>query len=85
MQKLPSLELTSAEIRSAFASGTWAEKFPPILDVELAAELARVPVNTIYDWSSRGQLKGCARRVGKYLRVHRDRLVSLIFNEGINQ
>jgi excisionase family DNA binding protein len=80
----PSLGLTKAEISAPFATGVWAEKFPPVLTVEQAAELVQVPEATLYDWSSRGQLHGCATRAGKHLRFFRDRLLQKIFNEGIN-
>src|SRR4051812_20730603 len=60
------LDLSDAEIASSFSSGPWADQFPPILDVALAAKLALVPVGTIYEWSSRGLLASCATRAGKY-------------------
>lgn len=80
-----SLKLTKNEIDSAFQSTLWAERFPPILSIEQAAEMLQVPKRTIYDWSSRGLLKGCARKVGKHLRFFRDRLLHTIFNEGISR
>lgn len=79
-KKHPALNLTKAEISSMF-SGGWAEKFPPILDREMTAALLLVPEATIYDWSSRGLLTGCARGVGRHLRIVRDRLIQRIFNE----
>jgi hypothetical protein len=78
------LNLTDAEIAASFTSGPWAEQFPPVLDVERAAKLAIVPVATIYDWNSRNLLAGCSTKVGKYLRIHRDRFLKKLFNEGIN-
>ena len=78
-----SLNLTEKEIERAFSHPIWAERFPPVLDVNQAAELARVPKSTVYAWSSKGQLRGCARRVGKHLRVFRNRFLIRIFNEGI--
>lgn len=79
-----SLKLTDAEIRQAFAEPAWAEKYPPVLDIDQAAELARIPKATIYSWSSAGRLRGCSRRVGKHLRIFRDRFIKRIFNEGLN-
>lgn len=78
------LNLSDKEISASFVDQNWAEKFPPILDVDQAAELVRVPKATIYSWSSRGLLKGCGRKVGKHLRFYRNRLIQRIFNEGIN-
>ena len=77
---LISPQLTDAEIAASFTSGKWAEQFPPILDVQQAAKLAIVPVGTIYDWSSRGLLANCATRVGKHLRIFRDRFLKALFN-----
>lgn len=62
-----------------------ASRFPPVLTTDQAAELLQVPKATLYDWSSRGLLKGCARKVGKHLRFFRDRLLLKIFNEGIHE
>ena len=78
------LRLTDIEINRAFADSKWAEKYPPILNVDQAAQLMGVPKGTIYDWSSRGLLIGCARKVGRYLRIYRDRYIKHIFNEGLN-
>jgi hypothetical protein len=79
-----SLKLTVQEVASSFSDPVWAGKFSPILSVEQVAELLQVPMWTVCDWHSRGLLKGCARRTGKYLRFFRDRLLRLVFNEGIN-
>lgn len=77
------LRLTEREVAAAFADGSWSERFPPVLTVEQAAELAGVPRATIYAWSSQGQLQDCARRVGKHLRIFRDRFLKRLFNEGL--
>jgi excisionase family DNA binding protein len=79
------LDLTAKELTTAFADPAWAAKFPPILSVDQAAELLQIPKQTIYDWHSRGRLKGSCRKVGKYLRFFRDRLVILVFDRGVNQ
>lgn len=78
-----SLNLKPAEIQGSFEHPHWAAEFPPVLTVDQTARLAQVPVDTIYSWSSRGLLRGCARKVGKHLRIHRDRFIARIFNEGI--
>ena len=80
-----SLDLTDKEITQAFSDPAWAEKFPPILTVDKAAELAVVPKATIYAWSSAGHLRGCSRKVGKHLRIFRDRFIKRLFNEGIRR
>jgi len=78
------LKLSRAEIASAFADPHWAGLYPPVLSVEQTARLLQVPRTPLYDWSSRGLLRGCSRRVGKYLSIYRDRLLLKVFNEGIN-
>jgi hypothetical protein len=82
-RKDESLNLTAREVTTAFADGAWATAFPPILNCDQAAALLQVPKQTIYDWSSRGLLRGCSRRIGKHLRFVRDRLIAKIFNEGL--
>ncbi len=72
------LKLADDEIVRAF-TGDWAREFPPILSVAQAARLAQVPVKTLYDWSSRGLLRHCAVRKGKYLRFVRDRFIRFLF------
>lgn len=78
-----SLKLTAKELEAAFSDPSWAEKFPPVMTLEQAAELLQVPKGTLYDWRSRGLLKGCCRRVGKHLRFFRERLISKVMNEGL--
>lgn len=77
------IKLSAAEVRAAFEASNWSTAYPPILSVEQAARLLQVPKATIYDWSSRGLLRGCGRRMGKHLRFFRDRLIARIFNEGL--
>lgn len=75
---------SSKEVAAMFEDSNWATRFPPILNPDQAAELLQVPKQTIYDWSSRGLLTGCRARVGKHLRLHRDRLVAQFFAEIFN-
>ena len=77
------LALTAKEVAATFDAVNWANRFPPVLSVDQAAELLQVPKSTIYDWSSRGLLRGCGRRAGKHLRIFRDRLLQKVFNEGL--
>lgn len=71
------------ELEMAFANSAPEHQYPPVLDVDLAAALLLVPKSTIYDWSSRGLLRGCSRRIGKHLRIFRDRLLHKVFCEGL--
>ena len=77
------LNLTAQDVANAFADPMWAAKFPPVLTIDQVAELLQVPKQTVYDWNSRGLLRGCCRKTGKHLRFFRDKLLFLIFNEGL--
>lgn len=78
-----SLRLTDAEIARAFSDPAVAAKFPPIMSLEEAASLFQIPLGTLRDWRSRQLLNGCTRKVGKHVRVWRDRFIQAIFNEGV--
>ena len=78
-----SIKLTQSEIAAMFAEPDYAARFPPVLTVDQAAELVQVPKATIYAWSSAGQLKSCARRVGKHLRILRDRFLQCVLTGGL--
>jgi len=78
-----SLRLTDKEIASSFAGPLWAERFPPIMTLDQAAELLQMSKATLYDWRSRGLLGKCSRKIGKHVRVFRDRLLQQAFNQGI--
>lgn len=77
------LNLTGREIATPFKEGLYAEKFPPILTIGQVAELLQIPVGTLRDWRSRGLLDDCCAKAGKHVRFYRDRLVKLIFNDGL--
>ena len=76
--------LTAKDVAAMFADPAWAAKFPPLLTVDEAAQLARVPKQTVYAWSSQGLLKGCSQKVGKHLRILRDKFMLKLFNEGLH-
>lgn len=75
------LNLTPEEINRPFLDPIWAAKFPPVLTIEMSAELLVVPVETLRSWRSRGLLDSCSRCVGKSLRFVRDRLIVWFFND----
>jgi excisionase family DNA binding protein len=79
-----SLDLSSAEITAAFSDPIDAERFPTILTPQQVAELLQVPLDTIYQWRSRGLLDTCSRKIGKHVRFFRDRLITLLFNKGLS-
>ena len=53
-------------------------RFPPVLNIQQAAQLLQVSVKTIYDWSSKGYLKACCRKRGKRLFFWRNQLVRAV-------
>ena len=77
------LKLTDKEIGSTFADPLWAERFPPVMNIEQASDLLQIPVDTIRQWRSRKLLGRCCRKIGKHLRFYRDRLIKKVFNEGL--
>lgn len=68
-----------SDIDRIFSVPELAKQYPPILTVDQAASLLQVPKDTIYEWSSRGRLTNCARKVGKHLRIVRDALIREFF------
>jgi hypothetical protein len=73
------------EVRAMFADEASHTAFPPILTVPQAAQLMQVPVATVHDWSSRGLLRHCSKKVGKHLRILRDRFIQHAFEKGVRQ
>jgi hypothetical protein len=78
------LRLSSAEINRAFAEPALAAQFPPVLTLSQASALLAVPLGTLRDWRSRGRMARCSRRVGRSVRVWRDRLIDDFFNGKLN-
>jgi excisionase family DNA binding protein len=78
------INLTAKDLAQTFADPQWASLYPPVLTVDQAAALLQVKKATIYDWNSRGRLRGCCRKLGKHLRFFRDKLLSHVFNDGLN-
>jgi hypothetical protein len=77
--------LTDREIAAFFADPAVAAKYGPILKLEEAADLLRVPVGTLRDWRSRRLLPGCTRKLGREVRFLRNRLIKQVFNQGLGQ
>jgi hypothetical protein len=77
-------KLTDGELSAMFGDPEHANRFPLILSYKQAGELIQVPAETIASWRKAGRLKNCSRRVGKHVRILRDRFLQQIFNEGIN-
>ena len=44
---------------------TYGDKYPPLITTDEAAEIARAPVATIHDWSSRDLLDGIKSKRGR--------------------
>jgi hypothetical protein len=78
-----SFKLTDREIAAMFSHPVDAERFPPVMTLEEAATLLRIPAETLRDWRSRGLLTDCSRKLGKHVRFVRDRVVKKVFNDGL--
>jgi excisionase family DNA binding protein len=78
------INLTAKDLANTFADPQWASLYPPVLTIDQAAALLQVKKATLYDWNSRGLLRGCCRKLGKHLRFFRDKLLIQTFNYGLN-
>ena len=76
------VKLTREELAAAF-SGPWAEQYPPVLNVQQAADLLQVKVSTIYHKRCEGQLDDTFTKMAGKLRFWRDKLVRKVFEEGM--
>ncbi len=56
----------------------FAQQYPPLIDFEQAATIARRSLNTIYDWSSRGLLDGFKMKPGKHCLLALDGFVRFL-------
>lgn len=56
------------------------ENFPSVLSPKQAALFLGIPLNTIYQWLSRGYLKKCSRKRGKRVFINKEKLVHVVFN-----
>ena len=72
------------EVAAMVADPNWATQFPPLLCPAQAAALAQVPKQTIYTWSSQGRLDCCKVKVGKHLRILRDRFLKHLIDGGLS-
>ena len=68
------------EVRQAY-SGAWGDRYPPILSVQQFAELLGASPHTIRDWHRAGRFGSAARKVGKHIRIFRDRAIVELFKE----
>lgn len=54
---------------------------PVIMTFKQVAEFFQVSIFTIYHWSSLGRFDKCKFKVGKIVRVHRDKMLKEFFSE----
>jgi hypothetical protein len=73
--------MSSDDLENILAS--YAQKYPALVSVEQASEIAQRPTKTIYHWSSLGQLAECKSRRGKRLLISRDCLVLFLLSEDV--
>ena len=58
------------------ALAEYAMKYPALITFEQAAEIAQIPMGTVYDWSHRGLFDGFKIACGRERRLLRDRFVT---------
>ena len=46
---------------------SYAQQFPPLITFKQAAEIAHVPLGTVYDYSSRRLFDGFRTKVGRHV------------------
>lgn len=54
--------------------------YPPLIDVEQAAEIAHAPKATIHGWSSAGHMDGFKVKKGRRVLFGRDEFVSFVLS-----
>lgn len=54
---------------------------PVVMTFKQVAEFFQVSIFTIYHWSSLGRFDKCKFKVGKIVRVHRDKMLKEFFSE----
>jgi len=59
----------------------YAQRYEPLITVEEAAHIARVPPATIHGWSSAGRMDAFKVRSGRRVLFHRDAFVRLVLGE----
>ncbi|MFT3880600.1 MAG: helix-turn-helix domain-containing protein [Gemmatales bacterium] len=58
---------------------------PPIyMTVNEVVDFLKVAKSTLYEWSSRGLLDQCKRKVGRQIRINRECLLRLIDRGGLD-
>lgn len=72
--------ISREEIRQSF-DGPWGERFGPILSVPQFAELFGESPHTVRDWFRQGRFGAAARKIGKHIRIFRDRAIVELFKE----
>lgn len=58
----------------------YRRKYPPLLLIHEAAEIARVPKQTMYDWSSRGLLDALKVKRGRRVLFLRDAFIRYVID-----
>ena len=59
----------------------YRKTYPPLITIDDAAAIARVPVATVYDWSSRGLLDGIKSKRGRRLLIDLHGFINFLLSE----
>lgn len=58
----------------------YAGRYPGLIGCKEAAQIAGVPLGTVYNWSSQNRLDDIKTRCGRHIRFDRDGFVRLLAN-----
>jgi hypothetical protein len=56
----------------------YAELYQPLITADDAADIARIPLGTVHDWSSRGFFDGFKSKRGRRILLNRDDFVRFL-------
>ena len=59
----------------------YRDLYPPLITFGQAAEIAQVPLGTVYDWSSRGLFNTFKTRCGRPCRLIRDDFIQWLVTQ----
>jgi phage terminase Nu1 subunit (DNA packaging protein) len=59
----------------------YLQKYDIVITFEKAAEIARLPLATVYDWSSRGLFNSFRSKKGRHVRLHTEAYVRWLVSD----
>lgn len=62
----------------------FTSKYGLLLTMELTAAMLNIDISSLYEWSSRGLIDTCRRKLGRRIQIFRDCLLALIARHGLD-